>query len=522
MLKYLFIYYSRSLPTNIKTAFDQDFRLTDSIMLKIMFAYLVLVSCITSWQHGYFYLGLVGGGIITTVCVITYMTLAGTLASRIIMATALTGFFAITAQQANGLGEGHFAFFLNLMILTRYRDYLTLVYGLIIGVAYHIGLTYCQYLGIEINSIPLLIFSWGDETAYGLLTPLAYHLILGTLAFIVASYYVVEGNKKFVESEAVIGVIESGYNGDVTVRIDSIGHSILINQTNSLFSKLNSTLLSMNDVSSSLARHTSDLNQTSQRLAKDANTQQQDMNTISDSLQDMSGATNEVAQNAEQTAVNSAQCVDLANDGMQTAGEFKQTINVLADSVDQASDIIKELEKGNHHINNIVSTISDIAEQTNLLALNAAIEAARAGEQGRGFAVVADEVRILSQRTHDSTEEITSMISNLLNTTNQAVKTMDKCQELALTTVSGADAVHSNFSSISEAINTINSRIAQIATAAEEQAVANVEINQNSTNATKTTESFQNESKEIYEYANQLNSLASQMVGLLKEFKLNA
>lgn len=522
MLKYFFICYNNKLSTNIHQAFTQDFKLTDGIMLKIIFAYFALVTCVTSWQNGYFYLGLIGGGVITIISVITYMTIRGTVASRIIMATAITAFFAITAQQANGYGEGHFAYFLNFMILTRYRDYLPTLVGLSLGAGYHIVLTYCQTIGVEINNIPLLLFAWGDETAYGLLAPLAYHLVLAILAFVVASFYVLEGNKKFVESEAVIGAIEKGYHGDVSTRIDNIGHSILIDQTNSLFGKLSSTLMSMNTVSQTLAQHTSNLNQTAQRLSNDATTQQKDMSTISSSLHDMSEATNEVAESAEQTSLNSSECVNLATEGMRTAGEFKETINVLASSVDQASTIIKELEKGSQHINSIVATISGIAEQTNLLALNAAIEAARAGDQGRGFAVVADEVRVLSQRTHDSTEEISKMISTLLSTTNQAVTTMDKCQGLANSTVGGADTVHHNFSAISNAISSINARIEQIAAAAEQQAVTNVQISSNTENAAKTTLSFQTESSEIYQYADQLNELAQEMVQLLKEFKLNA
>ncbi|MGX9416039.1 methyl-accepting chemotaxis protein [Vibrio sp. RC27] len=522
MLKYFFICYSNKLSTNINEAFNRDFKLTDGVMLKIIFAYFFLVTCVTSWQNGYFYLGLIGGGIITAISVIAYMTIRGTVASRVIMATAITAFFAITAQQANGLGEGHFAYFLNFMILSRYRDYLPTLVGLVLGVVYHVGLTYCQSIGAELGNIPLIMFSWGDETAYGLLAPLAYHLVLGILAFAVASFYVLEGNKKFVESESVIGAIEKGYQGDVSTRIENVDDSVLIDQTNSLFSKLSSTLISMNTVSTNLAQHTSNLNKSAERLSDDASNQQASMTTISDSLQDMSAATNEVAESAEQTSLSSAECVNLASEGMQTAGEFKETIHVLAGSVNQASGIIKELEKGSQHINSIVATISGIAEQTNLLALNAAIEAARAGDQGRGFAVVADEVRVLSQRTHDSTEEITKMISSLLTTTNQAVDTMNKCQNLADSTVGGADTVHHNFSSISSAISSINARIEQIAAAAEQQAVTNGQISGNTDDAAKTTHSFQSESSEIYQHADQLNELAQEMVSLLKEFKLSA
>ena len=157
----------------------------------------------------------------------------------------------------------------------------------------------------------------------------------------------------------------------------------------------------------------------------------------------------------------------------------QRSITDLATQVKQASGIIQELEKNAQEINTILSTIQGIAEQTNLLALNAAIEAARAGEQGRGFAVVADEVRVLSQRTHSSTVEIRSMIETLQRNTQGAVSTMHEGQLLAQNSVEDANDATQALEQITASINQISDMATQISSAAEEQRAVTDEVSRN-------------------------------------------
>ncbi|WP_258225023.1 methyl-accepting chemotaxis protein, partial [Aeromonas sp. HMWF036] len=153
----------------------------------------------------------------------------------------------------------------------------------------------------------------------------------------------------------------------------------------------------------------------------------------------------------------------------------------LAEEVGQATEVIGELSRHAQAITSILSTIQGIAEQTNLLALNAAIEAARAGEQGRGFAVVADEVRVLSRRTQDSTQQIQSTIETLQQTTARAVSLMQTSQGLADNSVQDADQAVRALEEITSAISLISDMAGQIATAAEEQTQVTGEITQNTT-----------------------------------------
>ncbi len=196
----------------------------------------------------------------------------------------------------------------------------------------------------------------------------------------------------------------------------------------------------------------------------------------------MSATAVEVASNAEQTADAARSSSSSCEHGKQVIARNQRSITDLATQVKQASGIIQELEKNAQEINTILSTIQGIAEQTNLLALNAAIEAARAGEQGRGFAVVADEVRVLSQRTHSSTVEIRSMIETLQRNTQGAVSTMHEGQLLAQNSVEDAndanDATQA-LEQITASINQISDMATQISSAAEEQRAVTDEVSRN-------------------------------------------
>ena len=207
--------------------------------------------------------------------------------------------------------------------------------------------------------------------------------------------------------------------------------------------------------------------------------QQDEINMVATAVNEMAAATQEIAGNADHTAQNSSEAVGACEHGTGQVTQTQSSIQNLAQEVQIATNVILELEEHGNSINAILSNIQGIAEQTNLLALNAAIEAARAGEQGRGFAVVADEVRVLSQRTHGSTQEIQQTIELLQGTTGKAVSIMNDSRTLAETSVDDANSAAASLTQIHAAVERISDMATQIASAAEEQASVTSEITRN-------------------------------------------
>ncbi len=194
---------------------------------------------------------------------------------------------------------------------------------------------------------------------------------------------------------------------------------------------------------------------------------------------EMSSTAQEVASSAANAATATSAASHEAADARGVVATATRSINDLVGEVDQASQVIGQLEQETSKIGSVVEVIRGIAEQTNLLALNAAIEAARAGEQGRGFAVVADEVRSLAGRTQQSTLEINSMLQRLQAGVAQAVQVMDTSQERSQQTVQETGKIAHSLDGVATAVDTINEMNLQIATAAEEQNAVSEEINRN-------------------------------------------
>ncbi|GAA0442756.1 methyl-accepting chemotaxis protein [Aeromonas salmonicida subsp. achromogenes] len=342
----------------------------------------------------------------------------------------------------------------------------------------------------DFNAIPNTNWYYGmmvdEAVAYQSVSRMVTSALLqGLLTILIVagfSYVAISGSLAPLKTlgEAIADL--SRGNGDLTRRIkiereDEVG--AVAKHVNTFIERIHVMVQDISNSSGQLNHQAKSSHNMAEKANQGLARQQNEISQIATAVHEMSATAVEVANNAEQTADAARSSSSSCEHGKQVIARNQRSITDLATQVKQASGIIQELEKNAQEINTILSTIQGIAEQTNLLALNAAIEAARAGEQGRGFAVVADEVRVLSQRTHSSTVEIRSMIETLQRNTQGAVSTMHEGQLLAQNSVEDANDATQALEQITTSINQISDMATQISSAAEEQRAVTDEVSRN-------------------------------------------
>jgi methyl-accepting chemotaxis protein len=390
--------------------------------------------------------------------------------------------------------------------------------------------------GVDLLGYPMENKRQGDlHGAFEIITPLSTGFaklkkdIFWAIGITIATLIIIGGVGYFVMNRIIIGpltnlalslqAICSG-DGDLTARLDIQGKSELAwvaSSFNTFVKKIAKTINHISDTSEKIATASHQLAQISETTEQGVEKQLEETTLVASAMEEMTATAQEVARNAINASGAALTAGEEASSGKSIVSQAVTGINQLASEVENAATVIHELENDSNSIGEVLSVIQGIAEQTNLLALNAAIEAARAGEQGRGFAVVADEVRTLASRTQNSTLEIQQTIERLQNRAKQAVDVMDNGKIQASTSVEQAASAGELITTISEQINTINDMNNQIASAAEEQTAVAEEINQNINNISTVTnetsigaKSTSDACKELLELADQLRETVGQ------------
>ena len=350
------------------------------------------------------------------------------------------------------------------------------------------------------------------------ITNLSIAGVIIMITLIIAWALIKSITRPLAETVSALKDINEG-NGDLTKRLSVAGNdeiTLLTRYFNGFVEKVHNIMGQVNSSSSALSSSAESLSRITTEGHNNTEQQAKETDQVATAVQQMSNTVHEVAQNAGRAAEGANQADTEARRGKEQVERTISAINQLSEQVSGSAQVIQRLHTDSENIGSVLDVIRGIAEQTNLLALNAAIEAARAGEQGRGFAVVADEVRTLAQRTQESTDEIQAMIEKLQNAAQDAVRSMDVSMQSTQETIIIAEQAGVSLDSILQAVESIKGMNDMIASAAEEQSLVAEEINQNVGNivdlSQTTAQSIQQVNHSSDELADQADSLHN-MVG---------
>lgn len=313
--------------------------------------------------------------------------------------------------------------------------------------------------------------------------------------------------------------------GDLTIELpDNEGDEIgeLRKSFNRYIGELRDTIQMLASDVTTLSQVAAELQSSSSEQNANANVQLKESIYVSDAMTEMTASAREVATITGGAANAAHDADEAANNGKLVVSQTVESINALAEEVENTSTVITTLQSNSDNIGQVLDVIRGVAEQTNLLALNAAIEAARAGEQGRGFAVVADEVRTLASRTQESTEEIQQIIHQLQNDSAHAVQAMEKGRTQAHASVAQAAKAGDSLKEITDAVTTIRDMNSQIASAAEEQTARSEEVKLNVEKINQVTELSTQIAERTSTVSEQLIETANRLETLIGKFKISA
>ncbi|WP_339450854.1 methyl-accepting chemotaxis protein [Pseudomonas sp. JAI120] len=450
-----------------RARFLEHYRKADRIMLALIWLMFLFSVGLAFWHDTLLQAIVVGGGT-SVVLSALYRAISGTRVMRCVLGAGLMVMAALQINQAQGVIEAHFGIFALLAVLTFYRDWLPILVAALTIAVHHVVFHALQHQGFP-------VFVMAHHGGWTMVFVHAFYVVMETVALL---YLAVHSQAEAVESQEMLEkmlAVTSQFTGESTQGEDKVRVS--------LARRFEHFLQQLTHLIDGVARDSHGLGQLGQELAsasgtleKGARHQLAEITQMTGSMQRMEDAMGHIAVHVEQAVEHAGKASKQILRGQESVGRAQHEITQLASRLEGTNQTVQGLATQTEQIGSVLEVISSIANQTNLLALNAAIEAARAGEQGRGFAVVADEVRSLAQRTAVSTQEIKTIIEGLQQGSRQAVEAMhdsrqgvERCVEDSQLAVEMLRAVGNDITQIDE----LNGRIVMTT---REQTSANLEI----------------------------------------------
>ncbi|AZF16386.1 Methyl-accepting chemotaxis protein [Pseudomonas sp. R3-18-08] len=450
-----------------RTRFMEHYRKADRIMLALIWLMFLFSLGLAFW-HDTFTQALIVGGGTGVVLTALYRAIGGTRVMRCVLGAGLMVMAALHINQAQGVIEAHFGIFALLAVLTFYRDWLPILVAALTIAVHHLVFHALQHQGLP-------VFVMAHHGGWTMIFVHAFYVVMETVALL---YLAVHSHAEAVESQEMLEkmlAVTSQFEADTARGEDKVRVS--------LAKRFDHFLQQLTHLIDGVARDSHGLGQLGQELATASGTletgarhQLAQINEMTGSMQRMEDSMGHITLHVEQAVEHAGQASRQIVRGQESVGRAQHEITQLASRINGTQSTVQSLAVQAEQIGSVLEVISSIANQTNLLALNAAIEAARAGEQGRGFAVVADEVRSLAQRTALSTQEIKTIIEGLQQGSRQAVEAMHDSRQGVERCVEDSQMAVDMLRAVGEDIAHIDQLNGRIVTTTREQTSANLEI----------------------------------------------